>query len=143
MLSSLARYLEPLPDEEGDAFLTQIQTLFQSEFIAKQLVPDQKKEESVSISSQTLNSERLAYDNLTHKNYDEAKSNSDQETTCNPSETNSTTVLHMGSVLSAEHDYLLWNPIYSIFQVVIYTVHINMKHGFFFFNQYYHLCFYS
>uniref|UniRef100_H3CL25 Myb-like, SWIRM and MPN domain-containing protein 1 n=1 Tax=Tetraodon nigroviridis TaxID=99883 RepID=H3CL25_TETNG len=37
MLSSLARYLEPLPDEEGDAFLTQIQTLFQSEFIAKQL----------------------------------------------------------------------------------------------------------
>lgn len=141
MLSSLARYLEPLPDEEGDAFLTQIQTLFQSEFIAKQLVPDQKKEESVSISSQALNSERLAYDNLTHKNYDEAKSNSDQETTYKPSETNSTTVLHMGSVLSAEHDYLLWNPIYSIFQVVIYTVHINMKHGFLY--QYYHLCFYS
>lgn len=117
MLSSLARYLEPLPDEEGDAFLTQIQTLFQSEFIAQQLVLDQKKEESVNISSQAVNSERLAYDHLTHKNYDDAKSDTDQETTYKPSETNSTTVLHMGSVLSAEHDYLLWNPIYLIFQL--------------------------
>lgn len=106
MLSSLARYLEPLPDEEGDAFLTQIQTLFQSEFIAKQLVPDQRKEKSVKTLTQAVNSERLAYDSLTHKNYDEAKSASDQETTYKTSE-NSTTVLHMGSVLSAEHDYLL------------------------------------
>lgn len=106
MLSSLARYLEPLPDEEGDAFLTQIQTLFQTEFIAKQLVADQKKEESVNILSEAVNSERLA-NNLIHKNYDEAKSDSDQETTHKPPETNSTTVLHMGSVLSAEHDYLL------------------------------------
>lgn len=120
MLSSLARYLEPLPDEEGDAFLTQIQTLFQSEFIAKQLVPDQKKEESANISSQAVNSERLADNNQPPKNYDEAKSDSDQETTHKPSETNSPTVLHMGSVLSAEHDYLLWNPIHLIFQVVIY-----------------------
>lgn len=117
MLSSLARYLEPLPDEEGDAFLTQIQTLFQSEFIAQQLVLDQKKEESVNISSQAVNSERLAYDHLTHKNYDDGKLDTDQETTYKPSETNSTTVLHMGSVLSAEHDYLLWNPIYLIFQL--------------------------
>lgn len=106
MLSSLARYLEPLPDEEGDAFLTQIQSLFQSEFIAKQLVPDHKKEECVNISSQAVNSERLDFNNLTHENY-EVKSDSDQETTYKPSETNSTTVLHMGSVLSAEHDYLL------------------------------------
>lgn len=121
MLSSLARYLEPLPDEEGDAFLTQIQTLFQSEFIAKQLVPDHKKDESVNILPQAVNSERLTYDNLTHKNYDEEKSDSDQETTYKPSETSSTTVLHMGSVLSAEHDYLLWNLIHLIFQVVIYT----------------------
>lgn len=121
MLSSLARYLEPLPDEEGDAFLTQIQTLFQSEFIAKQLVPDQKKDESVNIFPQAVNSERLTYGNLTHKNYDEEISDSDQETTYKPSETNSTTVLHMGSVLSAEHDYLLWNLIHWIFQVVIYT----------------------
>lgn len=106
MLSSLARYLEPLPDEEGDAFLTQIQTLFQTEFIAKQLVPDRKKEESANISSQAVNSDRLAYNNQTHQNY-ETKSDSDQEATSKPSETNSTTVLHMGSVLSAEHDYLL------------------------------------
>lgn len=115
MLSSLARYLEPLPDEEGDTFLTQIQTLFQSEFIAKQIVTDQMKNESVNFSSPAVNSERLPYANLTHtQNYDEAKSDSDQE---NTNKTNSTTVLHMGSVLSAEHDYLLWNPIYLIFQV--------------------------
>lgn len=120
MLSSLARYLEPLPDEEGDAFLTQIQTLFQTEFIAKQLVPDRKQEESGNISSQAVNSDRLADNNETHQNY-EAKSDSDQEATYKPSETNSTTVLHMGSVLSTEHDYLLWNPIHLIFKVVSYT----------------------
>eukprot|EP00066_Takifugu_rubripes_P023612 XP_011612878.1 PREDICTED: histone H2A deubiquitinase MYSM1 [Takifugu rubripes] len=105
MLSSLARYLEPLPDEEGDAFLTQIQTLFQSEFIAKQLVPDQEEGESLNISSQAA--EGLAYDRLITKKQDEGRIDSDQETAYKPTETSSTTVLHMGSVLSAEHDYLL------------------------------------
>lgn len=115
MLSSLARYLEPLPDEEGDAFLTQIQTLFQLEFIAKQLVPDQQERECVNISSQSANSEGPPDDYLfTKKKDNDRRTDSDQETS-------STTVLHMGSVLSDEHDYLLWNPIYLIVHIVIHT----------------------
>lgn len=129
MLSSLARYLEPLPDEEGDAFLTQIQTLFQSEFIAKQLVPDQEGE-SVNISSQSAHSEGLADYSLNTKKHDEGRIDSDQETVDNSTETNNTTVLHMGSVLSAEHDYLLWNPIYLDFSCCYSYIHINTMHGF-------------
>lgn len=103
MLSSLARYLEPLPDEEGDAFLTQIQTLFQSEFIAKQLVPDQEAGESLKISSQAEEDSLI-----TKKKHNEGRIDFDQEAADKPTETNTTTtVLHMGSVLSAEHDYLL------------------------------------
>lgn len=127
MLSSLARYLEPLPDEEGDAFLTQIQTLFQSEFIAKQLVPDQEEGESLNISSQAA--EGLAYDRLTTKKQDEGRIDSDQEATYKPTETSSTTVLHMGSVLSAEHDYLLWDVMFDFLCCNSY-IHISMKHGF-------------
>lgn len=132
MLSSLARYLEPLPDEEGDAFLTHIQTLFKSEFIAKQLVPDQEAGESLNISSQAEEDSLI-----TEKKHDEGRIDSDQEAADKPTETNTTTVLHMGSVLSAEHDYLLWNLMFDFSYCDSYF-HINMKHGFLY--QYYH-CF--
>lgn len=127
MLSSLARYLEPLPEEEGDAFLTQIQTLFQSEFIAKQLVPDQEEGESLNISLQAA--EGLAYDRLITRKQDEGRIDSAQETAYKPTETSSTTVLHMGSVLSAEHDYLMWNVMFH-FSCYDTYIHISMKHGF-------------
>ncbi|KAK5869957.1 hypothetical protein PBY51_024630 [Eleginops maclovinus] len=62
MLSSLARYLEPLPDEEGDPFLTQIQALFHSDFIAKQQLSHQG--ESLNMSSRPVDSDDFAFDQL-------------------------------------------------------------------------------
>lgn len=116
MLSSLARYLEPLPDEEGDPFLTQIQSLFQSEFIAKQ----QKEAESLNISTRPGNSDDLlTFDQLMGEEErpqeggrdSDPDSGSASDSSVQPSdttsETNSSTVLHLGSVLSTEHDYLL------------------------------------
>lgn len=111
MLSSLARYLEPLPDEEGELFLTQIQALFQSDFIAKQQVPDQEGGESAD-------SDELVYDQLISEEQPQDRDrDADPDpagdvdggvrTTEKTSETNSPTVLHLGSVLSTEHDYLL------------------------------------
>ncbi|XP_036972042.1 histone H2A deubiquitinase MYSM1 [Acanthopagrus latus] len=118
MLSSLARYLEPLPEEEGDSFLSQIQALFQSDFIAKQQVSDQEEEESLNISSRPVDSDDLAYDQLiSEERAQEGGRESDPDSgrasdnsllpTDSTSETNSSTVLHLGSVLSTEHDYLL------------------------------------
>ncbi|KAG7514675.1 histone H2A deubiquitinase MYSM1 isoform X1 [Solea senegalensis] len=117
MLSSLARYLEPLPDEEGDPFLTQIQALFQSDFIAKQ---QQEEAESLDTSPRAVDSDDFAFDQLDNqdmpqeeggRNPDQdpgrASGNSAQPVTDTPSETNSNTVLHLGSVLSSEHNYLL------------------------------------
>nr|XP_057928724.1 histone H2A deubiquitinase MYSM1 isoform X2 [Doryrhamphus excisus] len=95
MLSSLARYLEPLPEEEGDAFLTHVHTLFLSDFITKQ------QEES----EQSLN-------NPTSGKFEEADGNEESGRRANVqgeanSETDGSTVLHLGSVLSTGHDYLL------------------------------------
>lgn len=104
MLSSLARYLEPLPDEEGELFLTQIQALFQSDFIAKQQVPDLEGGESAD-------SDELVYDQLISEERPQDRERDIDDgvrTTERTSETNSSTVLHLGSVLSTEHDYLLW-----------------------------------
>ncbi|XP_022048371.1 histone H2A deubiquitinase MYSM1 [Acanthochromis polyacanthus] len=99
MLASLARYLESLPDEEGHPFLTQIQALFQSDFISKQQSSDQEEGESLSLSSKPVDSEDLAFDQLiSQETPQEGRKDS---------ETNSSTVLHLGSVLSTEHDYLL------------------------------------
>uniref|UniRef100_A0A3P8SZI1 Myb-like, SWIRM and MPN domain-containing protein 1 n=1 Tax=Amphiprion percula TaxID=161767 RepID=A0A3P8SZI1_AMPPE len=99
MLASLARYLESLPDEEGHPFLTQIQALFQSDFISKQQSSDQEEGESLSISSKPVDSDDLAFDQLiSQETPQEGRKDS---------ETNSSTVLHLGSVLSTEHDYLL------------------------------------
>lgn len=117
MLSSLARYLEPLPDEEGDPFLTQIQALFQSDFIAKQQLPDQEEGESLNISPRPVDSDDLGFDQLiSEERPQEEDSGRASDSSVKPtkqssdttSETNSCTVLHLGSVLSTEHDYLLW-----------------------------------
>ncbi|XP_054645429.1 histone H2A deubiquitinase MYSM1 isoform X2 [Dunckerocampus dactyliophorus] len=94
MLSSLARYLEPLPEEEGDAFLTHVHTLFLSDFITKQ-----------QQESEQLN-------NLTSGNLEEADDDEESGRGANAqdkanSETDGSTVLHLGSVLSTGHDYLL------------------------------------
>ncbi|KAG8003421.1 Histone H2A deubiquitinase MYSM1 [Nibea albiflora] len=119
MLSSLARYLEPLPDEEGDPFLTQIQSLFQSDFIAKQQPPEQEEGESLNISSRPVDSDDLlTFDQLMgeEERPQEGGRDSDPDSgsasdssvrLSDTSETNSSTVLHLGSVLSTEHDYLL------------------------------------
>ncbi|KAM9762755.1 histone H2A deubiquitinase MYSM1 [Menidia menidia] len=91
MLMSMARHLEALPNEEGDLFLTQIQSLFFSDFISKQQSPDQEEGEPLNISPQPVDSDDMCFDQ-------EEKGNAD---------TDSSTVLHLGSVLSTEHDYLL------------------------------------
>lgn len=111
MLSSLARYLEPLPDEEGELFLTQIQALFHSDFIAKQ-------QERGREGGESADSNELVYDQLISEERPKERgrdTNPDPDrdidggvrTTEKSSETNSSTVLHLGSVLSTEHDYLL------------------------------------
>lgn len=114
MLSSLARYLEPLPDEEGDVFLTQIQSLFQSDFIAKQQLCQQEETDSLNTSPRAGDLADLGYDQLISE---EGGADSDPDSgrasehraqaTDSTSETDSSTVLHLGSVLSSEHDYLL------------------------------------
>lgn len=112
MLSSLARYLEPLPEEEGDPFLTQIQALFQSDFITKQ----QEEEDSSNTSLRPEDSDDFASDQLiaqeqgggdSDQDSGSASGSSIQHSTDTTSETASSTVLHLGSVLSPEHDYLL------------------------------------
>ncbi|KAM3876110.1 histone H2A deubiquitinase MYSM1 [Diretmus argenteus] len=116
MLSSLARYLEPLPDEEGDPFLTQIQTLFQSEFIAKQ--PADQEGEALNISSRPIDSDGFAFDQpISSENTQEG--NSDRGSSLAPdwdmqpitqttnSDMDTSPVLHLGSVLLTGHDYLL------------------------------------
>lgn len=112
MLSSLARYLEPLPDEEGDTFLTQIQGLFHSDFIVQQ---QQEEGESLNTSFRPEDSDDLPFDQLINEerpqNEDSDQDSgrtSDNGVQTKTSDTNSNTVLHLGSVLSSEHDYLLW-----------------------------------
>ncbi|XP_034736463.1 histone H2A deubiquitinase MYSM1 [Etheostoma cragini] len=112
MLSSLARYLEPLPDEEGDPFLTQIQALFQSDFIAKQQEGESfilsRPEVSDDFAFDQLISEERPQEGGRDSDPDSGRaSDSSAQPTDTNSDTNSSTVLHLGSVLSTEHDYLL------------------------------------
>ncbi|XP_053738935.1 histone H2A deubiquitinase MYSM1 isoform X1 [Synchiropus splendidus] len=95
MLSSLARYLEPLPDEEGEIFLTQIHSLFLSDFVSKQHSSDLGESEPVNASPRSL-------DLCTGDDSVE-----DSGETSDRVESEGNTVLHMGSVLTCEHDYLL------------------------------------
>ncbi|XP_078141873.1 histone H2A deubiquitinase MYSM1 [Centroberyx gerrardi] len=114
MLSSLARYLEPLPEEEGDPFLTQIQALFQCDFIAKQ-PSDQEEGEALNFSSPPIDSDDFAFDQP--ENTQEGESNLGSgsapdwdihlNTQTTNSETDTSPVLHLGSVLLTGHDYLL------------------------------------
>lgn len=117
MLSSLARYLEPLPDDEGDPFLTQIQTLFQSDFIAKQ--PSYQDEgEASNVSSRPTDSDDFAFDQpISSEKPQEGDCDGESSrapdwdmeptTRTTNTETDSTPVLHLGSVLLTGHDYLL------------------------------------
>ncbi|XP_017284222.1 histone H2A deubiquitinase MYSM1 isoform X2 [Kryptolebias marmoratus] len=99
MLASLASYLEPLPDGEGELFLTQIQSLFLSDFISKQQLSATEEEKTLSDSEKPVDSDDVAFDQLICQDGPQ-KGGED-------SETDSSTVLHLGSVLSTEHDYLL------------------------------------
>uniref|UniRef100_A0A1A7WZ65 Myb-like, SWIRM and MPN domain-containing protein 1 n=1 Tax=Iconisemion striatum TaxID=60296 RepID=A0A1A7WZ65_9TELE len=100
MLASLARYMEPLPDGEGDLFLTQIQSLFLSDFIFKQQFSDLEERKPLDISSKTVESEDIPFDQLICQD-------GPQEEGGGVSEADSSSMLHLGSVLSTEHDYLL------------------------------------
>lgn len=118
MMSSLAKYLESLPDEDGEPFLNQIQALFLTDFIAKQQASNQEEGEFLNNSPRLADSEGLAFDNVTsdegtlegYKNFDSELGkgfDNISDPTDNRSEGNDPMVLHMGSVLSSEHDYLL------------------------------------
>ncbi|XP_061635981.1 histone H2A deubiquitinase MYSM1 isoform X1 [Phyllopteryx taeniolatus] len=93
MLSSLARYLEPLPDEEGEAFLTQIHALFLSDFVSQQ--PQQPGEGECEETNSSSNSPAPV-----------SSGDVDEDSGGDESHSNST-VLHLGSVLSTGHNYLL------------------------------------
>uniref|UniRef100_A0A2I4CTH1 Myb-like, SWIRM and MPN domain-containing protein 1 n=1 Tax=Austrofundulus limnaeus TaxID=52670 RepID=A0A2I4CTH1_AUSLI len=88
MLLSLAAHLEPLPAGEGEQFLTHVQTLFLSDFISKQQFSDTEEEKPEPGHS------------------DEPGQGGPQEGG-GDSERDSSTVLHLGSVLTTGHDYLL------------------------------------
>ncbi|XP_056133349.1 histone H2A deubiquitinase MYSM1 [Lampris incognitus] len=113
MLSSLAKYLEPLPDEEGDPFLIQVQTLFQNDFIAKQPA-DQEEGEVLNVSSRLTASDDSAFEQpINRRKIEEGDSDivnnrlPESTTQTSNSEIESSPVLHLGSVLLTGHDYLL------------------------------------
>ncbi|XP_020774518.2 histone H2A deubiquitinase MYSM1 isoform X1 [Boleophthalmus pectinirostris] len=100
MLSSLAKYLEPLPDDEGDPFLEQIQALFQSEFIPNQQTFDQDAGETLNVP-EPLDSDDSDQMSQTGDTSQDSKSDHTKATAAD------NVVLHLGSVLPTEHDYLL------------------------------------
>lgn len=117
MLSSLARYLEPLPDDEGDPFLTQIQTLFQTQFVAKQ--PADREEGGASNTlpgpmdsdyfsfDQPINGEGMQEADSGRSFADHSDWDTEPTSQTTKSETDNSPVLHLGSVLLTGHDYLL------------------------------------
>lgn len=113
MMSSLAKYLESLPDEDGEPFLNQIQALFLTDFIAKQQAPNQEEGEFLNISPRPVDSDEVTsneglLDGRRNFYSELARAFEDiSETKDNHSVANDPMVLHMGSVLSSEHDYLL------------------------------------
>lgn len=98
-MASLARHLESLPDGEGDQFLSEIQSRFLSDFVSKQKSSHKEEEEHLNISS-FVQSDDATFDQLISQ--EEFPKGGES------AETNSSSVLHLGSVLSTEHDYLLW-----------------------------------
>ena len=121
MLSSLARYLEPLPEGEGDPFLTQIQNLFQCNFII-QRPADQDEGGVLNYSSGPMDAEDFPFDphSIDMDRSEGGDSDDDRgsvegagwevEPTAqmSNSEKEQSPVLHLGSVLLTGHDYLLW-----------------------------------
>ncbi|XP_032429007.1 histone H2A deubiquitinase MYSM1 isoform X1 [Xiphophorus hellerii] len=98
MMASLARHLEALPDGEGDQFLSEIQSRFLLDFVSKQKSSYKEEEEHLNISS-SVQSDDASFDQLISQ--EEFPKGGES------AETNSSSVLHLGSVLSTEHDYLL------------------------------------
>ncbi|XP_078801758.1 histone H2A deubiquitinase MYSM1 isoform X2 [Oryzias latipes] len=96
MLASLARHLEPLPDSEGDHFLKHIQSLFQSDFISKQQSSNLDEGGPLRTSNPTGSAE-TGFGQLVGKEKHLGMEAVPEEPA----------VLNLGSVLSAEHDYLL------------------------------------
>ncbi|KAM4739734.1 histone H2A deubiquitinase MYSM1 [Anableps anableps] len=98
MMASLARHLEALPDGEGDQFLSEIQSLFLSDFISKQKSSYKEEGEPLNISK-PVQSDDITFDQLiSQEKFPKGGEGA---------ETKSSSVLHLGSVLSTEHDYLL------------------------------------
>ncbi|XP_055800287.1 histone H2A deubiquitinase MYSM1-like isoform X1 [Salvelinus fontinalis] len=122
MMSSLGRYLEPLLEEEGDHFLSQIHTLFLSHFVAEK--PRDEEEGETSDSSDPINTHAFPFtqpinirgtdDTGTKDNCEnESVSPIDSIETPNIETTNSHTAnqenlypMQFGSVLLTGHDYL-------------------------------------
>ncbi|XP_038858651.1 histone H2A deubiquitinase MYSM1-like isoform X2 [Salvelinus namaycush] len=122
MMSSLGRYLEPLLEEEGDHFLSQIHTLFLSHFVAEK--PRDEDEGETSDSSDPINTHAFPFtqpinirgtdDTGTKDNWEnESVSPIDSIETPNIETTNSHTAnqenlhpMQFGSVLLTGHDYL-------------------------------------
>ncbi|XP_023194662.1 histone H2A deubiquitinase MYSM1 isoform X2 [Xiphophorus maculatus] len=97
MMASLARHLEALPDGEGDQFLSEIQSRFLLDFVSKQKSSYKEEEEHLNISSSVQSD----------ASFDQLISQEEFPKGGESAETNSSSVLHLGSVLSTEHDYLL------------------------------------
>ncbi|KAK7889322.1 hypothetical protein WMY93_024882 [Mugilogobius chulae] len=96
MLSSLAKYLEPLPDDEGDPFLVQIEALFLSEFIPRQQTFEQEAMESLNVPPEPMDSADC--DQILHP--PETSQDLKEDDTI----ASENVVLHLGSVLPTEHD---------------------------------------
>ncbi|XP_047229671.1 histone H2A deubiquitinase MYSM1 [Girardinichthys multiradiatus] len=97
MMASLARHLEPLPDGEGEEFLSEIQSLFLSDFISKQKPSYQEEGEPLNISK-PVQSDDIAFEQpVSQEKFHRGGEGA---------ETNSRSILHLGAVLT-EHDYLL------------------------------------
>ncbi|XP_064791603.1 histone H2A deubiquitinase MYSM1-like [Oncorhynchus masou masou] len=122
MMSSLGRYLEPLLEEEGDHFLSQIHTLFLSHFVAEK--PRGEDEGKTADCSDLINTHAFPFtqpinirgtdDTGTKENWEnESVSPIDSIETPNIETTNSHTAnqenlhpMQFGSVLLTGHDYL-------------------------------------
>lgn len=114
MLSSLARYLEPLPDGEGDPFLTHIQALFHSQFVAERL-SDQEESGASGSLAEPIDTEDFPFTEPMNEDESEVQGTDSglPDWEIQPSTPTADTQppspfqLHLGSVLLTGHDYLL------------------------------------
>ncbi|XP_067085792.1 histone H2A deubiquitinase MYSM1 [Osmerus mordax] len=114
MLSSLARYLEPLADGEGDPFLTHVQTLFQSQF-AVELPINQDEGRTSSSPEEPADTDSFPFSEpgggggAETTEVQDVEPDWDPESPPLPDDTQppSPFQLNLGSVLLTGHDYLL------------------------------------